>query len=143
METTDRYEALGMLMPVPWTACKGGCEGIGVHPMRFESWEAAKDRPKLCPQIDEEGRWELFPPEDGYVFVYCSRCGGSGLRMPRLLARILGTLYGFYYPISWIWVRQQVRFDDESWWDAAKNTPHMIRFVWREYAGHRRMLRTR
>ena len=139
MELTDRYEALAMPLPVPWTVCRGGCEGVGVYPMSFEAWEADEERPAIHPQFDG-CKWEAFPPEDGTVWALCPSCHGSGLRLPRLLARVLGTIYGFYYPVSWLWLRQQVRFEDEDRIDAAKDTPRMVGTMWREATPYRRML---
>lgn len=68
IEFTDRYKALGIPYPDPATMCKGPCEGIGWYPESDQSeplWQEAhaKPHPKPC---------------DGYHFVKCPDCGGTG-----------------------------------------------------------------
>ena len=85
MEFTDRYKALGIPYPNPETMCKGRCEGTGYYP--------AKGTPKrwrlklLCSMFRHLEWWywkaclrDLFHEHDGWQFVKCETCGGSGLR---------------------------------------------------------------
>lgn len=141
IHTTDRYDALGIVPPVPWTSCKGGCEGVGLHPMSFDKWDQLYNPPPLHPQQDANGMWETFPPppKDGTVWVQCATCKGSQFRphIPRPLARLLTFIYGYYYPVSWLWVRQCVKWDDDTFFTALKDTPHMIRFIWLNCAPYR------
>lgn len=67
-ESTDRYQALSIPYPDPATMCSGPCEGIGVYPEDDQSsplWQEAHAKPH-----DE--------PCDGWHFVKCSDCGGTG-----------------------------------------------------------------
>lgn len=75
LEITDRYQALGIQRPNPETMCQGQCEGTGIVPVsRKESdpvfkslWEEAeKQHPNL--------------PDDGWHFVKCPDCHGTGKR---------------------------------------------------------------
>lgn len=145
METTDRYDALGIPMPVPWTCCKGGCEGIGVHPMPFDEWDSPTITrvPPVYPQKDLDDNWESWPPEDGSVMVLCQRCGGTGLCLPFRIAVVLEFIYSYYEPLAWIWTRQKVRFCDESRLDALKGTPFMVRHMWNELRPYRSLRRLR
>ena len=75
MEFTDRYKALGIPYPDPETMCPGDCEGTGWVPIAAEDtdpvyrplWEAAHAKPH-----DE--------PCDGWHFVTCPKCNGTGCR---------------------------------------------------------------
>lgn len=75
---TDRYDALGIDCPDPKTMCKGQCEGTGWVPVK---------------QDDEEEPWkslwleaeEESPTDDGWHFVLCPDCSGSGKRVARYL----------------------------------------------------------
>ena len=70
-EYTDRYQALGISYPDPETMCKGQCEGTGwvpvcqgdPEPVFADLWEAAE---------------KASPADDGWHFVKCSDCGGTG-----------------------------------------------------------------
>ena len=75
IEFTDRYQALGIPYPDPETMCKGQCEGTGFVPIaRYETdpvfkalWEECHANPH-----DE--------PCDGWHFVKCPDCKGTGKR---------------------------------------------------------------
>jgi len=70
---TDRYEVLGIPYPDPDTKCLGDCEGTGwvpifadeEDPVYLELWKKAE---------------EEWPQADGWHFVRCPACGGTGKR---------------------------------------------------------------
>jgi len=68
---TDRYDALGMAPPDPKTMCGGQCEGTGWVPVhgddRDEPWR------DLWLKAEKEE-----PTDDGWHFVACPDCGGTG-----------------------------------------------------------------
>ena len=72
MECVDRYKALGIPYPNRETMCDGQCEGTGRVPIS---------------QNDEEEPWRTLwleaekkegSQEDGYHFVICPDCKGTG-----------------------------------------------------------------
>lgn len=73
-EFVDRYDTLGMPEPDADDICPGQCEGTGWVPVY-------EDDPN-----DEEGNWHDYwleaeaesPTDDGYHFVRCPLCGGTG-----------------------------------------------------------------
>ena len=75
IESTDRYEALGIPQPDPATVCLGQCEGTGVYPQH-------QDDITMTP--DEQTAWDACeaenPADDGWHFISCSACGGTGKR---------------------------------------------------------------
>ena len=87
MEFTDRYDALGILPPDPKTMCKGQCEGTGWIPVYMSKGEH-NDSPDRLHKDDETdpvliALWEVAekanPADDGYHFVKCPDCNGTGL----------------------------------------------------------------
>jgi hypothetical protein len=98
MEFTDRYQALGIPYPDINTMCKGHCEGTGIYPLElkigisideFILWNDAhtevhsiKGRLKcLYKSIVEFDKYWLkiaFEKCDGWHFVKCSACNGTG-----------------------------------------------------------------
>lgn len=76
-EFTDRYEALGIEAPSPEEVCEGQCEGTGTVPIAhddlndpwFRLWREAHEA---------AGEHEC----DGWHFVRCPDCDGSGKRRP-------------------------------------------------------------
>ena len=72
-EFKDRYKALGIPYPDPATTCMGDCEGTGVVPVHeddpddryFQAWRDAEAKQ---------------PSEDGYHFLICPDCDGTGKR---------------------------------------------------------------
>lgn len=88
MKFTDRYQALGIPYPDPTTVCKGQCEGTGVVPVAG----ALHDKPSQEPQLevaleDDPELLRLWAEaeakshaEDGWHFVTCPTCSGSGRR---------------------------------------------------------------
>lgn len=69
-EYVDRYTALGITPPSPDECCKGQCEGTGVYPCKADD---ADDRERA-----EIAKCE--PSPDGWYFLVCPTCGGSGHR---------------------------------------------------------------
>lgn len=72
MEFTDRYKALGIPYPDPKTVCEGDCEGTGRVPINGDDLECAIYR-GLWEEAEREN-----PAKDGWHFVLCPTCGGSG-----------------------------------------------------------------
>ena len=72
-EITDRYQALGIPYPDPETMCHGQCEGIGFVPIQAD-----------CEDERYRQRWveaeQMQPTDDGWHFVKCVDCEGSGKR---------------------------------------------------------------
>ena len=70
---TDRYQALGIPYPDPETVCAGQCEGTGYVPIKVtdmrEPWHS------LWLKAEAEK-----PTDDGWHFVKCPDCGGTGKR---------------------------------------------------------------
>src|SRR5687768_7546890 len=108
-EFTDRYEALGMPYPDPETWCKGECEGVGWYPVKvglgdspkgeihyphgttdeeYALWREAHDapgahteeRPIINLPLLRRFKRPVQVPCDGYHFITCPDCGGTGLR---------------------------------------------------------------
>ena len=69
---TDRYDALGILRPEPEDICQGHCEGVGWFPIK---WESADAELRLLWVAAEIRR----PQDDGWHFVRCPECEGTGL----------------------------------------------------------------
>ena len=69
---TDRYDALGIPVPVPNTMCLGNCEGTGWVPIHRTETE-----PFYKKLWDEAEAKE--PTDDGWHFVICPRCKGTRL----------------------------------------------------------------
>lgn len=99
MEFTDRY---GGRAPSWLRACHGGCEAMGVLPIHRNGFDAALDGLELADQplttaelaawdalhVDEQFRGD---PCDGWHFIPCTECGGSGrVSWLRTLARLPG-----------------------------------------------------
>ena len=71
INVTDRYRAAGIPYPDPKTMCKGQCEGMGVVPIGRD---------------EQDPRWKALwdeaeadsPSDDGWHFVTCPECGGTG-----------------------------------------------------------------
>lgn len=74
IEWVDRYSACGIPQPDPETVCTGQCEGMGVIPV-----QANCDDARLVKLW-----WELHKATehdcDGWHFVRCPDCDGSGKR---------------------------------------------------------------
>ena len=75
-EYVDRYGDSSAPRPDPDTVCNGQCEGMGVYPVKNAiSGVADHDQREIDRIIAESG-----PSPDGWYFVRCSTCGGSGKR---------------------------------------------------------------
>lgn len=72
IEVTNRYGSLEN-MPDPDTICLGQCEGMGCIPVRHST-----NDPELR-RIWEEAE-KKNQSDDGYHFVTCPTCNGTGLR---------------------------------------------------------------
>jgi hypothetical protein len=71
IEMTDRYEALGIELPPPGTCCKGRCEGTGYVPVKADHPDERFRKLWQEAQAKE-------PTDDGYHFVKCPDCNGTG-----------------------------------------------------------------
>lgn len=69
-EATDRYGGAG---PDPEEMCSGWCEGLGYYPEDDPTQWPEGTRPVGHP--DEEGK-----PDDGWRFIPCPTCQGTGRR---------------------------------------------------------------
>ena len=91
IEVTDRYQALDIPYPDPETMCEGQCEGTGVVPIYSEDG-VFRDQLKsakgchVVEEIEEDERLHSLwleaeakePAEDGWHFVKCPDCNGTG-----------------------------------------------------------------
>lgn len=75
-EFTDRYKALGIPYPDRNTMCLGQCEGTGVVPIAHDDMEEPWRQLWLEAEAKEKA-------DDGWHFVRCPECNGSGKRIPR------------------------------------------------------------
>lgn len=73
-EFTDRYQALGIPYPDPETMCKGDCEGTGMVPI------AKGDGNPVYRALWDEAEAKEHA-DDGWHFVKCPDCGGTGKRI--------------------------------------------------------------
>ena len=79
----DRYTALGIPYPEPATVCGGQCEGTGFVPIHGGNKFGA-----CTPLGDDEEPWRSLwleaekkkPSDDGWHFVTCPECKGTGRR---------------------------------------------------------------
>jgi len=102
---TDRYQALGIPSPIVETMCRGQCEGTGAVPVFGEGsmsgeegyrrlWEVEHRRCSFGGRIRQlfkfqkawrygwRTHWSIvFEPCDGWHFVVCPDCSGSGMRV--------------------------------------------------------------
>jgi len=87
IQFTDRYQALGISYPDPKTVCKGHCEGTGFIPIYLSKGDKRENRSCITddnknPEFIE--RWEECekkePTDDGWHFIKCPKCEGTGLR---------------------------------------------------------------
>lgn len=74
-EFTDRYQALGIPYPDTETMCKGQCEGIGLVPIAGDDMR----EPWRSLWLEAEAK---APADDGWHFVTCPDCRGTGKRLP-------------------------------------------------------------
>ena len=88
IEVTDRYKALNIPYPDPETMCKGMCEGTGAIPVYMkkgdkdggDNFVVGEDETdecliKLWEEMEKEKQCD-----DGWHFVKCPDCGGTGKR---------------------------------------------------------------
>lgn len=80
----DRYQALGIPYPDPKTMCKGQCEGTGWIPHKHtklykdsDLQPVADPSDKLYDQLWEEAE-KVAPTDDGWHFLKCPDCNGTG-----------------------------------------------------------------
>ena len=100
MEFTDRYQALGIPYPNPETVCLGHCEGTGMIPIFL-----GRERSEIFKKLWQEAHLKIHTPIgrlksfikgiftldkiwlhmtfekcDGYHFIKCPDCNGTGKR---------------------------------------------------------------
>lgn len=99
IEFTDRYKALGIPYPDPQTMCRGQCEGTGLYPFyadendngiayepgELTAWLKCHEKCNFINRFIsrwkymEWGYWKsLFEKCDGYHFIKCKDCNGTG-----------------------------------------------------------------
>jgi hypothetical protein len=84
---TDRYQSLNIPYPNPKTVCQGQCEGTGWVPVYIGcDYQGETDLQLIEAWHDAE---DENPTDDGWHFVRCPACGGTGLR--GLLRRMLSS----------------------------------------------------
>lgn len=105
VEFTDRYQALGIPYPDAETMCLGMCEGTGFVPVKKD-----EEQDERFIALWEEAEKEK-PSDDGWHFVKCPDCNGTGLRegaetMERKEDKISASeaLFGF---AAWLTSRDQ------------------------------------
>lgn len=85
----DRYTAAGIDYPDPETVCKGQCEGMGTIPVYVRTAQQIIKDPSFITYESETNKvllklWEelekISPTDDGYHFVKCPECKGTGKR---------------------------------------------------------------
>jgi len=73
IEFTDRYKALGIPYPDQKTMCLGMCEGTGCVPVKHDEEDDALRKLWEAAEVET-------PTDDGWHFVKCPECGGTGKR---------------------------------------------------------------
>jgi hypothetical protein len=87
---TDRYQALGIPYPDSKTMCKGFCEGTGFYPENNQADPLWIEQHKKAHTLREIVRlawkyrditylWKANWKCDGWHFVKCAECGGTGI----------------------------------------------------------------
>lgn len=69
----DRYSALGKKRPDPKTVCLGPCEGMGFFPVKWDNDN------QIYMALWREAE-KIKKSKDGWHFVNCPDCNGSGVR---------------------------------------------------------------
>ncbi len=133
-EVSDRYTATGRPHPNRWTICKGDCEGMGFYPTDDPTEWPPGTRPAGTPEPDGT-------PDDGWRFIKCPKCNGTGRRVSGLLGYVLDILHTFYYPFHFALWMPRHRFNDWTLWYAIRQVPRMFRNVWRDQARERVLIR--
>jgi hypothetical protein len=98
IEWSDRYKALGLPYPDPETMCRGQCEGVGMYPVylpEFDHRRADESPVSFSGSLDEPSEqeraaWSAVHDAskheteggrcDGWHFIKCPDCDGSGKR---------------------------------------------------------------
>lgn len=73
LEIRTRYDAFGIPEPDPETMCKGQCEGTGFVPIEKDD----EEEPWRSLWLEAEAK---EPAKDGWHFVKCPDCNGTGKR---------------------------------------------------------------
>lgn len=84
---SDRYTALGIPHPDPKTMCKAQCEGTGWVPVYMPEGDTREGGARSALTQEDTALIELWhaaeserPTEDGWHFVKCPACEGTGKR---------------------------------------------------------------
>lgn len=78
LDVCSRY-GRGIVGPDPETMCDGQCEGMGSVPV------AEDDEDPIFALLWEKAEKEKGSSEDGYHFVECPTCHGSGLKVMEVI----------------------------------------------------------
>lgn len=82
IEFTDRYQALGIPYPDPKTMCKDQCEGTGWVP-HCKGGDLKTDDDKIYDTLWDEAHKKAGEHDcDGWHFVTCPTCKGTGKAPP-------------------------------------------------------------
>lgn len=137
VEFVDRYSACGIPEPCRWTICRGQCEGMGYVPIHRD--DPSPGFRALWREADEEDPSD--DPDDGWHFVKCPSCGGTGKRLIGWRGRLLETIHSFYYPFRYAVFSVTHRFEDWSFRTALRKMPGQFWWMWRRQAAVRRQRR--
>lgn len=136
LQFTDRYEALGIERPSLLTVCRGHCEGVGVVPVFIDSPTAAAERKKqgrTIYQPDDATDPELValwraaeaqaPAADGWHFVTCPQCKGTGKRQGRFprLRNLPNDLYSRWRFFRSCILNMDCRVEPQARWSRLKH----------------------
>lgn len=78
LEWNDRY---GGKWPDPKTVCDGPCEGMGTWPAYSRAHDTLNSVDRCTPIDDDHDAIVAVgatPGDDGWAFLTCSTCGGTG-----------------------------------------------------------------
>lgn len=133
VQFTDRYDALGIEPPSLLTVCRGQCEGVGVVPVFIDSPELAeRRRPDAISSADETepelvALWRAAeanaPAEDGWHFVTCPQCEGTGKRQGSFpkLRNLPNVLYSRWRFFRGCVLNMECRVEPEARWSRLKH----------------------
>ncbi len=79
-EFTDRYEAAGVPYPDPETMCKGQCDGMGCYPQKLDDPDITAEERRRWQAKHDDGAQHEGGACDGYHFITCPDCEGTGKR---------------------------------------------------------------
>ncbi|WP_329217230.1 hypothetical protein [Streptomyces microflavus] len=133
VQFTDRYEALGIQRPSLLTICRGQCEGVGFAPVFIDTPAAAERRGPDGVRSQDEADPELValwreaeaasPSDDGWHFVTCPQCKGTGKRQGRFpkLRNLPNDLYSRWRFFRSCILNMDCRVEPQARWSRLKH----------------------